>query len=107
MEVKNILNDEYLPRVSVRIEGLINKYKPLFGALNSSELASTNVQAEIRTTTEELIYTKRYPYPVCMRGEVGMQIKKLLSEGVIRPRKSLDNSPIWVVSKKPKPNGEK
>ncbi|XP_046810943.1 uncharacterized protein LOC124420804 [Lucilia cuprina] len=107
IESNYILDDEYIPKIRIRIESLITKYKPLFGPLDGSELASSNVQAEIRTTTEEPIYTKSYPYPVCMREEVERQITELLSEGVIRPSKSPYNSPIWVVLKKPKPNGEK
>lgn len=106
-ESNYILGEEYVPEVETRIESLICKYKPLFGPLDGSELASTNVRAEIRTSTEEPIYTKSYPYPVCMREEVERQIKELLSEGIIRPSKSPYNSPIWVVPKKPKPNGEK
>ncbi|KAH8295567.1 hypothetical protein KR054_009054 [Drosophila jambulina] len=42
-----------------------------------------------------------------MRGEVENQVDELLREGIIRPSKSPYNSPIWVVPKKPKPNGEK
>lgn len=106
-ESNYILGEEYVPEVRTRIEGLINKYKPLFGPLDGSELASTNIQAEIRTSTEEPIYTKSYPYPICMREEVERQVKELLSEGIIRPSKSPYNSPIWVVPKKPKPNGER
>lgn len=106
-ESNYILNDEHIPEIGTRIERLISKYRQLFGPINGNELASSNIQAEIRTTTEEPIYTKSYPYPVCMREEVEKQIMELLSEGVIRPSKSPYNSPIWVVPKKPKPNGEK
>lgn len=42
-----------------------------------------------------------------MRGEVDRQIKELLCEGVIRPSNSPYYSPICVVPKKRKPNGEK
>jgi len=42
-----------------------------------------------------------------MIGEVENQVDELLREGIIRPSKRPYNSPIWVVPKKPKPNGEK
>jgi len=42
-----------------------------------------------------------------MRGEVDRQIEELLRDGIIKPSKSPYNSPVWVVPKKPKPNGEK
>jgi len=42
-----------------------------------------------------------------MRGEVDRQIYELLRDGIIKPSKSPYNSPVWVVTKKPKPNGEK
>lgn len=87
-ESNYILNDEHIPEIGTRIERLISKYRLLFGPINGNELASSNIQAEIRTTTEEPIYTNSYPYPVCMREEVEKQIMELLSEGVIRPSKS-------------------
>jgi len=38
---------------------------------------------------------------------VDRQIEELLRDGIIKPSKSPYNSPVWVVPKKPKPNGEK
>lgn len=35
------------------------------------------------------------------------QIGELLSEGIIRPSRSPYNSPVWIVPKKAKPDGEK
>lgn len=75
--------------------------------MENHEIVDTSVQAEIKTTTDEPIYTKTYPYPVNMRIEVEEQIKKLLHDGIIRPSKSPYNSPIWVVEKKMDASGTK
>lgn len=104
----NYILTESLPiETKARINEIIGKYKNLFGPLDDSQAATTSVQAEIKTTTSDPIYSKSYPYPAAMRDEVDRQINELLSEGIIRPSKSPYNSPIWVVSKKPKPTGEK
>lgn len=63
-------------------------------------------QAEIKTTTPDPIYSKNYPYPVAMRDEIEKQISELLTERIIRPSNSPYNSPIWVMPKQPKPNGD-
>lgn len=104
----NYILSESMPlETKERIDEMISRYKNLFGPLDDGQAAMTNVQAEIRTTTTEPVYSKSYPYPAAMRDEVEKQIGELLSEGIIRPSKSPYNSPIWVVPKKPKPNGEK
>jgi len=59
------------------------------------------------TSTQEPIYSKSYPYPANMRGEMENQVDELLREGIIRHSKSPYNSKIWEVPKKPKPKGEK
>lgn len=104
----NYILDESIARdTKYKIDEIIKKYKRLFEPLDDSQAAATNVMAEIRTTTPDPVYAKSYPYPAAMREEVDRQINELLSEGIIRPSKSPYNSPIWVVPKKPKPNGEK
>lgn len=103
----NALLDESLPKkIKSELTNLIKKYSVVFGPLSANEMVRTTVRAEIRTSTDEPIYRKSYPYPPCMREEVEKEIKALLTEGIIRPSKSPYNSPIWMVSKKPKPNGE-
>jgi hypothetical protein len=101
MQVNNIsVRDEHLPdQTKKKLQNLIKDYKELFGPINNQEI-KTSVEAEIRTKTDEPIYSKIYPYPVHMRAEVDSQIKKLLQDGIIRPSKSPYNSPIWVVEKK-------
>lgn len=90
-----------------KISAILNRHKKIFGPINNKEIIDTEVKAEIKTTTEEPIYTKSYPYPANMRKEVEDQVKKLLNDGIIQPSKSPYNSPIWIVGKKPDSSGEK
>lgn len=89
------------------VEKIIDKYADIFGPVSDSGTIDTTVLAEIRTTTEEPIYTKSYPYPANLRGEVEKQITELINNGIIRPSKSPYNSPLWIVPKKPSPSKEK
>jgi len=76
------------------LNSLNHEYSKIFDPLTPGEAVDT-------------IYMKSYPYPANVRSEVDRQIKELLSERIIKPSKSPYNSPVWVVPKKPKPNGEK
>lgn len=101
-----ILNEKISEPSKIKLKSIVNKFHHLFGPVTNEEV-KTNIRAEIRTITDEPIYTKSYAYPACMREEVERQINELLAENIIRPSKSPYNSPLWVVPKKPKPNGEK
>lgn len=104
----NTLLDSTHPEEARRIlKALIDEYSHLFDPLSPGEAVDTSVRAEIRTNTSDPIYTKSYPYPANMRSEVDRQIGELLSEGIIRPSRSPYNSPVWIVPKKAKPDGEK
>lgn len=61
---------------------------------------TTTIQATIRTTNEDPIYTKQYPYPMSDNDFVNSEIKKLLENGIIQPSRSPYNSPVWTVPKK-------
>lgn len=108
-QVNNIeIRDNHLTnKIKEQIRIMIDKYKPIFGDVNNNDIIDTSIRAEIKTSTDEPIYTKSYPYPIHMRKEVDIQIKKLLEDGIIRPSKSPYNSPMWVVPKKPDASGIK
>lgn len=109
IKVNNLqIRDEHLEKsLEQRIKKIMERHAEIFGPINDNEIIDTNIKAEIRTSTEEPIYSKMYPYPVHMWGEVDNQIRKLLEDGIIRPSKSPYHSPIWIVSKKPDALGEK
>lgn len=101
-QVNNIeLRDNHLLLGSrQKLQEIVSSFHTLFEPVNNTETITTEVRAEIKTTTEEPIYTKSYPYPYHMRQEVEKQISQLLADGIIRPSKSPYNSPIWIVEKK-------
>jgi len=105
--VHSLIDSKHPVEAKKCLESLISEFSTIFDPLSPGEAVDTSVRAEIRTSTQEPIYSKSYPYPANMRGEVENQVDELLREGIIRPSKRPYNSPIWVVPKKSKPNGEK
>ena len=79
---------------------IIDRYDILFGPLSDSDELKTSVRVEINTKSDDATYTKSYPYPAPIRGEVDRQIEELLSEGIICPSRSPYNSPVWLGPKK-------
>lgn len=61
---------------------------------------NTRVFATIRTTDNEPVWSKAYPYPMSSANFVNSEIHRLLDSGIIRPSQRPYNSPIWVVPKK-------
>ena len=50
---------------------------------------------------------RQYRYPPALHQEVREQVEKLLKDNVIQPSESPYNSPLWIVPKKPGPDGKK
>lgn len=86
---------------------LVTKQHELFLDPDEKLTYTTKVIGEIRTTSDTPVYTKFYPYPMSLKGEIEKQIEKLLSDGIIRTSKSPYNSPVWIVPKKQDASGEK
>lgn len=86
---------------------IINKCPNLFSDPDEKLTFTTRVKGEIRTTTNDPIYSKSYPYPMALKEEVEKQLNQLLKDGIIRPSRSPYNSPVWVVPKKLDASGEK
>lgn len=86
---------------------IINKCPTLFSDPNEKLTYTTRVVGEIRTSNSDPVYSKSYPYPMCLKQEVEKEVKKLLEDGIIRPSRSPYNSPVWVVPKKEDASGEK
>lgn len=99
----NHLDDEQ----KKKIQSIIKQHKNLLSEPNEKLTYTTVVKGKIRTTTEEPVYSKSYPYPMCLKKEVEAEIQKLLKDDIIRPSRSPYNSPIWMVPKKIDASGEK
>ncbi|KAH8340316.1 hypothetical protein KR067_012629, partial [Drosophila pandora] len=52
------------------LDNLLKEFASIFEPLSSGEAVNTTVKAEIRTSTQDPIFTRSYPYPTNMRGEV-------------------------------------
>ncbi|XP_055910407.1 uncharacterized protein LOC129944768 [Eupeodes corollae] len=68
--------------------------------LNETLPFTTTIEATIRTTDNEPIWTKQYPYPYSDNEFVNKEVEKLLKDGIIQKSRSPYNSPIWTVPKK-------
>lgn len=103
----NIKMDHMSDSQKNAINSLEEEYAPLFSKPNEKLTYTTTVVGEIRTTTDSPVFTKFYPYPMPLKGEVESQIRQLLDDGIIRPSRSPYNSPVWVVPKKADSKGNK
>ncbi|MBN2235990.1 MAG: hypothetical protein JW729_00435, partial [Bacteroidales bacterium] len=61
---------------------------------------NTKIKATIRTTDNEPVWSRAYPYPMSANKFVNEEIERLLKHDIIRPSRSPYNAPIWVVPKK-------
>lgn len=101
-EVNQIrIRDEHLQQDEKdKVHNLLNQYQDLFQPPDEKLTFTTKIRADIRTTDNEPIYSKSYPYPQAFKNEVNNQIEKMLHDGIIRPSRSPYNSPVWIVPKK-------
>ena len=83
-----------------KLKAICYKYPKLFAEQDERLSITTAVKTEIKTTTDDPIYTRFYPYPMTMKDEVEKQIKELLEQAIIKRSKSAYNSPVWIVPKK-------
>jgi len=90
-----------------RLKELLHRYPNLFAEPNQKLTYTTNVKAEIRTSSDSPVYSKFYQYPMSLKDEVNKQVTELLNDGIIRPSRSPYNSPVWIVPKKADASGEK
>lgn len=90
-----------------QLTNLLTNFQDLFQPPDNKLSFTTKIKADIRTTDDNPIYSKSYPYPQALKQEVEKQINKLLNDGIIRPSRSPYNSPIWIVPKKSDASNEK
>lgn len=75
------------------IKKILNKYPNVFANPNKKLTYSTVVQAEIKTSNDNPVYSKSYPYPMALKSEIDKQIEEMLNDGIIRPSLSAYNAP--------------
>lgn len=79
---------------------MLEKNIGAFADPNEALPFNTNIIGTIRTTDNEPVYSKAYPYPVSVTEFVNKEIESMLKMGIIRPSRSPFNNPLWVVDKK-------
>lgn len=89
------------------IDKLCKRYEHVFFQEGQDLTFCNQIKHEIKTTDEVPIYTKSYRFPYVHRQEIHDQIKKMLSQGIIRHSFSPWSSPIWTVPKKKDANGKR
>lgn len=101
-EVNNLtIRDNHLKEDERRkLNEVLASFQDLFQPPDKKLPYTSQVKATIRTKDDAPVYSKTYPYPQALKGEVNKQIQKLLSDGIIRPSKSPYNAPVWIVPKK-------
>lgn len=90
-----------------KLRQIVSKYHNLFSAPDEKLTYTTRITGEIRTRTNDPVYSKTYPYPMSLKKEIEDQVRTLLKDGIIRPSKSPYNSPVWIVPKKLDASGER
>lgn len=102
------INNSHLNRNQIqKLEAILSRCPTLFSEPDEKLTYVTNVKGEIRTINSDPVYSRPYPYPMCLKEEVDKQIDQLLTDGIIRPSKSPYNSPVWIVPKKVDASGER
>lgn len=102
-----IHNDKITQDQERKIKEIFNKYKNICIEPNEKLTYTTTVEGEIRTKTDNPIYSKSYPYPCALKNEVEKEIDELLRNNIIQKSRSPYNSPVWIVPKKEDHSGEK
>ncbi|KAH8358017.1 hypothetical protein KR084_006477, partial [Drosophila pseudotakahashii] len=65
--IYSLIDDQHPEEAKKSLDALIKEYSTIFDPLSPGEAVDTCVRAEIRTSTQEPIYSKSYPYPFNMR----------------------------------------
>lgn len=86
--------------VTAKFRSMIESRLGVFANPDEALPFNTNIVATIRTTDNEPIYTKLYPYPMGVADFVNNEVRDLLKNGIIKPSRSPYNNPVWVVDKK-------
>lgn len=103
----NIRTSHFNQDQAAKLKQIIKNWRSLLSEPNEKLTYTRNIKVEIRTTTNEPIYSKSYSYPMSLKTEVETKIKKLVEDGIVRPSRSAYNSPNWIVAKKLDAQGEK
>lgn len=89
-----------------QLKRVVGKFSTLFMLPGDTPPKTTYVEHSIPTTDEKPVYIKQYRYPPALQKEVKEQMEDLLMKGIITRSSSAWNSPLWIVPKRPGPDGK-
>ena len=107
MTFENLQLEHLNKEEAKEIQKIIKKYSELFFREGDNLTSTTEIEHEIRTTTEEQLNSKLYRYPPKHEEEVRKQIKEMEEQGIIRKSNSRYSSPLIVIPKKVDNSGKK
>lgn len=108
-EIMSKVDTEGLNREELEhVENLVAEYQDNFH-LEGEKLGHTNIVSHIVETTDDVpVKCKaQYRFAPVQREEIKKQVSQLLENDIIEPSRSSYSSPVWIVPKKPGPDGEK
>ena len=74
---------------------------PMLELLVIGNLECTNVlQHSIPTVDDSPIFSRQYRFSPVHEEEITRQVDELLKSKIIKPTKSPDNTPVWIIPKK-------
>lgn len=102
-----IRDDHMNEEEKIALRKVINQYKEVL-YVESDKLSFTHkIKHNIRTVDNIPVHTKSYKYPYVYENEVQQQVKKMLTDGIIKESISPYTSPVWVVPKKSDASGRR
>jgi hypothetical protein len=81
-------------------EKLLLKHHDIFSLDKNDIGLATNLRHRIDLQNKEPTYRKQFPIPDAHRGELEKQVNEWLKMGLIQPRRSKYNCPLFMVPKK-------
>jgi len=107
-EIPNLIRTSHMNEEErTKIIELLKQYPNVVKREDDPLTATNLLKHNIKTKTDEPIYSRNYRYPQCFREDVKLEIDKLLKNKIIRPSNSPYNSPIWIVPKKMDASGKR
>ena len=107
-KIQTLLRWDHLnPEEANHVTKLVEEHSDLF-QLPGENLEGTGIIShKIPTTDNQPVHMKQYRFPPIHKEEINRQVSELLDKDIIQPSNSPYSSPLWIVPKKPDPQGNR
>lgn len=85
------------PQQKEELLKLLSLYSCIFKTEKDKLSATGLLEHQIKTKSDQPIYSRNYRYPQHFREQIREEINKMLENKIITPSNSPYNSPVWVV----------